>query len=175
MSERERVLIEEPPLGTIVCWFDNAGDLYAAYQSTVSHLDADDGDNPHRWLLADGGLSMSEPCNWPGLLEEMEGFRGPIELTSNGRLEPTRATIAEEDPHRVMFDVVEDAPDGLTHTYWSTHCRHDRHDDCSATAMVGLDIVGEGFRPRIARMPTQCKTCSSPCICPCHAKEVDGG
>ena len=59
-------------------------------------------------------------------------------------------------------------PDG-THRYWSTHCRHDRHDDCSATEMVGIGIVGEGFRPRIERRPAQCKTCAAPCICPHHS------
>ena len=39
------------------------------------------------------------------------------------------------------------ADDG-THTYWSTHCRHDDHNLC------------KGF----------CKKCgpAAPCICPCH-------
>lgn len=74
----------------------------------------------------------------------------------------------DPDPHRVMVDVVEDAPDGLTHTYWSTHCRHDRHDDCSATTTSG-HMPGTWQRAAIERQPAQCKTCASPCICPCHA------
>jgi hypothetical protein len=86
-------MINEPPLGTIVCWFDPHDDLYAASQSTVSHLDADDGDNPRRWLLADAGNSTGEAgFTWPELLDEMEGFRGPVELISNGRLSPPPST-----------------------------------------------------------------------------------
>jgi hypothetical protein len=64
-------------------------------------------------------------------------------------------------------------PDG-THRYWSTHCRHDNHDACSATEMLGLDVLDDGFRPRIARQPAQCKTCGAPCICPCHAPGLNG-
>lgn len=44
------------------------------------------------------------------------------------------------------------------HTYWSTHCRHTRHRDCRATELA----------PGVPRKPAQCKTCGSPCICPCH-------
>jgi len=60
-----------------------------------------------------------------------------------------------------------------THEYWSTHCRHDRHDDCSAKWMEGPTVM-DGVTTSIARRPAQCKTCASPCICPCH-EGADGG
>jgi hypothetical protein len=87
----------------------------------------------------------------------------------------TDFVLIEDDPHRVMVDVVEDAPDGLTHTYWSTHCRHGNHEACSAPVLYGetsyrtLDgnmMVRHGSS--VERQPAQCKTCASPCICPCH-------
>lgn len=46
---------------------------------------------------------------------------------------------------------------GGAHRYWSTHCRHGRHGDCSATELA----------PGVPRRPAQCKTCASPCMCPC--------
>ncbi len=59
-----------------------------------------------------------------------------------------------------MVDIV--LPDG-THIYWSTHCRHGRHDDCAA----------EEIAPGVPRRPAQCKTCAAPCVCPCdHGLEV---
>jgi hypothetical protein len=79
-------VIEEPPLGTIVCWFDPNDDLHATYQSTVSHLGVEESDDPHRWFLADAGLTIDSPRTWEELLAEMEHFRGPVELISNGRL-----------------------------------------------------------------------------------------
>lgn len=54
-----------------------------------------------------------------------------------------------------------------THRYWSTHCRHDRHDACAATVIEGMD-VHEEMLAYVARKPAQCKTCASPCVCPCH-------
>ena len=63
-------------------------------------------------------------------------------------------------------------PDG-THTYWSTHCRHGAHGACSATLMQG-EGKQSGFPVQIRRKPAQCKTCASPCICPCHAGSADG-
>jgi hypothetical protein len=48
------------------------------------------------------------------------------------------------------------------HRYWSTHCRHGRHYDCSATAIIGPGSTS------IARTPAQCKTCAASCICYCH-------
>ena len=56
-----------------------------------------------------------------------------------------------------------------THRYWSTHCRHGNHDDCSATMLVGpRPRSARGHRVLIPRQPAQCKTCAAPCICPCH-------
>lgn len=44
------------------------------------------------------------------------------------------------------------------HQYWSTHCRHDRHEDCAAVELA----------PGVPRSPAQCKTCGTPCVCQCH-------
>lgn len=44
------------------------------------------------------------------------------------------------------------------HQYWSTHCRHDRHQDCAADELA----------PGVPRRPAQCKTCAAPCTCRCH-------
>lgn len=67
-----------------------------------------------------------------------------------------------------MADVI--MPDG-THRYWSTHCRHDRHEDCSASSML-RDVASDGRFPTVpvsvTREPAQCKTCQAPCICDCH-------
>lgn len=62
-------------------------------------------------------------------------------------------------------------PDG-THQYWSTHCRHDNHEACSATEITGERSAGNRGVTSIARQPAQCKTCANPCICPCHAGSV---
>ncbi len=82
-----------------------------------------------------------------------------------------------EDDHQVLIDVIETAPDGSTHTYWSTHCRHGNHEACSADAMLG-DVTYEsgmagsrlnfGKQVAIRRKPAQCKTCAAPCRCACH-------
>ncbi len=56
-------------------------------------------------------------------------------------------------------------PNGL-HRYWSTHCRHGRHDDCDATTIGGP--LGA------PRKPAQCKTCEAPCRCRCHAPAGGG-
>jgi hypothetical protein len=71
-------------------------------------------------------------------------------------------------PRNAKVDVIW--PDG-THRYWSTHCRHDRHGDCSASSML-RDVVSDGRFPTVpvsvTREPAQCKTCQAPCICDCH-------
>jgi len=60
-------------------------------------------------------------------------------------------------------------PDG-THRYWSTHCRHDNHEACSASEISGWLLGVRTTAPvNMPRKPAQCKTCASPCICPCHA------
>lgn len=48
--------------------------------------------------------------------------------------------------------------DGL-HLYWSTHCRHGKHDACAARELA----------PGLLRRPAECKTCAAPCQCECHA------
>jgi hypothetical protein len=66
-----------------------------------------------------------------------------------------------------------------THRYWSTHCRHDDHEACSAGFVVG-PIVSPDRRSRpprpmeisIERQPAQCKKCAAPCVCPCHTPEA---
>jgi hypothetical protein len=61
-----------------------------------------------------------------------------------------------------------------THRYWSTHCRHDDHEACSATVLIGPEPYStRGRRMSIERQPAQCKHCAAPCVCPCHTPEVD--
>ena len=74
--------------------------------------------------------------------------------------------------HRSMIDIV--TRDG-EHHYWSTHCRHAsaeevhtrkpsrRHKDCASSELS----------PGVPRKPSQCKTCSAPCVCSCHYMEGD--
>lgn len=67
-----------------------------------------------------------------------------------------RALEELERIHGYRIDAI--LPDG-THRYWSTHCRHGNHDDCSATELA----------PGVPRRPAQCKVCGAPCQC--HAPE----
>jgi hypothetical protein len=77
--------------------------------------------------------------------------------------------------HQVYIDVIEVAPDGVTHTYWSTHCRHalaydqpELHDLCAADHLA----------PGVERKPAQCKhaeVCGGLCVCPCHKSEAEVG
>jgi hypothetical protein len=79
------------------------------------------------------------------------------------------------DGHEVYIDVIEVAPDGVLHTYWSTHCRHalaydqpELHDLCAA----------DQFAPGVERKPAQCKhaeVCGGLCVCPCHKSEAEVG
>lgn len=80
----------------------------------------------------------------------------------------------EESEHRVLLDILEIAPDGTTHTYWSTHCRHGRHEDCSATEMTGRMPAWPEAHTAVLRKPAQCKTCAARCICDCHKPVSDG-
>jgi hypothetical protein len=76
---------------------------------------------------------------------------------------------------RKGFKIDAILPSG-THRYYSTHCRHERHDDCSATTLSGIQVtdtpLGDGGRliartPVLAeRKPARCKTCEAPCVCP---------
>lgn len=52
---------------------------------------------------------------------------------------------------------------GGEHIYWSTHCRHGRHQACSA----------EELAPGVPRRPAQCKTCAATCVCRCHKQVED--
>lgn len=56
---------------------------------------------------------------------------------------------------KIMADVIGPNDE---HWYWSTHCRHGRHVDCTATELA----------PGVPRRPAQCKTCAAPCQCYCH-------
>lgn len=93
-------------------------------------------------------------------------------LAAAGRLLPEGAS-----PDRRMWifpiEAKVDAilPDG-THRYWSTHCRHNRHEACSATSQRGEPVSDGRFPTRavdIQRHPAACKSCLAPCICWCHA------
>lgn len=95
-----------------------------------------------------------------GKLKANEELGQPAELTPGEvagiiwgvkNLRPDRRSSKAAD----KIDAVTE--DGQ-HRYWSTHCRHDRHDACKA----------DHLRPGIPRNPAQCKTCAAPCICSCH-------
>lgn len=95
-------------------------------------------------------------------------------LAAAGRLNPPPGE--RQFPIGTRLDAL--LPDG-THRYWSTHCRHDRHEDCSATTMTRDRVAGSSARaaPRpveVHKTPAQCKTCASPCVCPCHREERNG-
>lgn len=74
--------IPEPPEGTFVCWFDTFNDPAAVYYRTDQHGEAGEED---RWYNATQGMP-DEVMTWTELLKEAAGFRGPVELISNGEL-----------------------------------------------------------------------------------------
>lgn len=74
--------IPEPPEGTFVCWFDPHDDPYVVYYRTDQH--DRDGEADH-WYSA-CQASNDEVFTWAELLDEMKGWRGPVELVSNGEL-----------------------------------------------------------------------------------------
>jgi hypothetical protein len=77
--------LPEPPEGTIVAWWDQHDDLWAVAHRTDQHVEP--GGEQYRWYIADYGQGDQDPLAWFELLVEMEGFRGPSELVSNGRIE----------------------------------------------------------------------------------------
>jgi hypothetical protein len=77
--------IPEPVEGTIVAWWDEYNDLRAVAFRTDQHIEA--GAETYRWYFADNGANGGmDPMEWWELLTEMQGFRGPSELVSHGRL-----------------------------------------------------------------------------------------
>ncbi len=78
--------IPEPPVNTIVAWWDANDDLFAVFHRTDAHKEDDD--DPEVWYNADQFDTHDDgPMTWAELLTEMEGFRGPSELVSRGPLE----------------------------------------------------------------------------------------
>jgi len=78
--------IPEPVENIIVAWFDLNSDLYAVFHRTDQHKEHDD--DLDVWYNADQYDTHDDgPMSWRELLAEMEGFRGPSELVSNGRIE----------------------------------------------------------------------------------------
>lgn len=78
-------LIPEPPVDTIVAWWDPNNDLRAVAYRTAT--DVEPGNEDRCWYIVDNGYTDGDTLTWPELLSEMDGFRGPSELVSNGRLE----------------------------------------------------------------------------------------
>lgn len=73
--------------------------------------------------------------------------------------------VSELELQGCKIDII--LPSGR-HMYFSTHCRHDLHGNCSATVLVGGNPHGDGDSA-VARRPAQCKTCAAPCVCGHHA------
>jgi hypothetical protein len=97
------------------------------------------------------GAGDMERIERDGRADELEAWAAATLRRAN----EVRANVGQDAPR---VDVVH--PDG-SHDYYSTHCRHDRHRDCSATEIRR----GDGVVPKA---PAQCKTCAAPCVCPCH-------
>lgn len=83
------VEISEPRDRTFVCWFDPNDDPYAVFFRNDQYLETEGGMD--RWHNADQYAGrIDRPLTWAELLKEMEGWRGPDELVSNGEL-PARS------------------------------------------------------------------------------------
>lgn len=77
--------IPEPAERTIVAWFYPNDDLFAVFFRTDAYCAAETPTS--RWFNADAyDGNDPPPFDWPTLLAEMEGLRGPVELVSNGEL-----------------------------------------------------------------------------------------
>lgn len=73
---------------------------------------------------------------------------------------------------RIHLDVLV----GSVHRYWSTWCRHGLHGPCGQSRHI-KSWTEDGTPSELydtPREPARCKTCSAPCVCPCH-KEVSSG
>jgi hypothetical protein len=93
--------------------------------------------------LAAGGESVVDPAAPP---VHLVTWTGP-------------ANNAEQCPRTTPDNSVasSDAAD-IAHVYLSTGCLHGQHDYCSnVDGIAGL------------KKPAQCKFCTAPCHCPCHA------
>jgi hypothetical protein len=77
-------VLPEPAEGTILAWFDPNDDLHACAYRTDQHVEP--GAETYRWYIADNGSNQGDPLEWWELQTEMEGFRGPVVLLSQGRL-----------------------------------------------------------------------------------------
>lgn len=145
-----------------------------------------------RWILD----RWPPCCDLHGRTCEQGGDECCMRCTETRHFDPGHGGVPCSSPHlsgsggnatRIALQVVDDLeqlgakvdvilPDG-THRYWSTHCRHDNHDACSAPS-VPLTLLFEG-RPlaeplALPRKPAECKGCGSPCVCPCHQEKADG-
>jgi hypothetical protein len=78
------------------------------------------------------------------------------------------ALRAIDELERLGFKIDAILPSG-THRYYSTHCRHDRHADCSAIVLKGVDV--QDAPAHVMRKPARCKTCAAPCVGPRHRGE----
>jgi hypothetical protein len=161
-----------------------------AEEATRQHMDEwQRGETSHVGEEDEGAVGVGRPV-WPPAFRDAADRSGSdiflpysyeevLGLWQAGVAEGRRQAAAQQiaaslDPHQVLIDVMEIAPDG-THTYWSTHCRHGRHDLCSATEIHG-EIAGTGMSTALVRNPATCKTCLAPCICPCgHEKGSTDG
>lgn len=118
------------------------------------------------------GAAVAQATSMLGRADEFARHENYVQLEPCGhRLAREVADRWRADRPRLVDRVDVIKADG-THRYWSTHCRHDRHDDCSADELTGLDAVGP-WQSTIKRQPAQCKTCAAPCIGPCHTGGAD--
>jgi hypothetical protein len=78
-------VLPEPAEGTILAWFDLNADLHAVAYRTDQWVES--GAETYRWYITDGD-GRGDPLEWHDLLSEMQDFRGPSVLLSQGRLGP---------------------------------------------------------------------------------------
>lgn len=82
--------IPEPPDGSIVCWFDRYNDPVCVFYRSDQH--DEDGDQDH-WYQSNGDGLLT----WAELTAEAEGFRGPVELVSNGQIAPGHVFAGDDE------------------------------------------------------------------------------
>ncbi len=85
VTTKNATAIPEPPEGTFVCWCDPNVDPFAVYYRTDQHDTEAEADH---WYSACQDAD-EEVRTWQWLLDEMSGWRGPVELVSNGELART--------------------------------------------------------------------------------------
>lgn len=113
-------------------------------------------------VAADYGLTRHEMLVvlwFEGMYGGRSGWRHWAEIIAGpvlaGWVDTPVEKLEPPDPAAGGIDMVDVLHADGTHEYWSTHCRHGRHDACRATELA----------PGVPRRPASCKACDAPCRC----------